>query len=209
MFPVIHFLRVRLGRIPFVTRGQGRSSCRRWTAVRMNSPATTLAAFGTGTFLWGFTTWTGRGGAPEGVSGFAVFVPKWTIAKVTIPATRISAENHGKSRPSRREPFRAAGVALMALRLDAISAVRLEDRRLPPDAPHLAERVAHLAHRHVGAGGLDDRRHEVVVLPFGSRLQPRERRLDRCRVAPRAQRPHALDLLALEGRIDAVELGLG
>src|SRR5207244_1350088 len=147
------------------------------TAVRMNLPATSLAAFGTGTLFSGLTTWTGLGGAPDGVSGFAVFVPKWTTTKATIPATRISAENHGKSRLIRRAFLRAAGVALMASRLDAISALELEDGGLPPHAPDLAEGVAHLAHRHVGARGVDDRRHQVLVVPLRGRLQAGERRL--------------------------------
>src|SRR5512142_3079423 len=39
----------------------------------------------------------------------------------------------------------------------------LEDGGLAPRAPHLAERVAHLAHRHVGARTFEDRLHEVAV----------------------------------------------
>src|SRR5437588_3219304 len=127
----------------------------------MNRPATSLASFGTGTLFSGLTTWTGRGGAPEGVSGFAVFVPKWTIVKATIPATSTSAENHGARRLIRRDIFRAAGVVLIAPRLDAISPdwlARLENGRLAPNAPDLTERVAHLAHRHVRLGGFDQRR---------------------------------------------------
>src|SRR5438067_1161681 len=121
MFPLIHCLWVWPCRMPSVTSGQARSRCLRWTAVRMNRPATTRASFGTATLFSGLTTWTGRGGAPDGVSGFAVFVPKWTIVKATIPATRTRAENHGKSRLIRRDIFRAAGVVLIAPRLDAIS----------------------------------------------------------------------------------------
>src|SRR5213595_4099094 len=179
MFPVIHCLWVWPCRIPSVTSGQARSRCLRWTAVRMNRPATSLASFGTATLFSGLTTCTGRGGAPEGVSGFAVFVPNWTIVKATIPATRTSAENQGKSRLIRRDIFRAAGVVLIAPRLDAISALRLEDRSLSPHAPNVAERVAHLAHRHVEAPRVDDRRHQVHVLLRRGLLQPPERRLDR------------------------------
>src|SRR5438067_13347083 len=187
MFPVIHSLRVRPCRIPSVTSGQARSRCLRWTAVRMKRPATSLASFGTAMLFSGLTICTGRGGAPEGVSGFAVFVPKWTIVKATIPATRTSAENHGKSRLIRRDIFRAAGVVLIAPGLDAISSdwlAELEDRGLTPDAPNLVERFAHLGHRHAGASGLYDRRHQIHVLAWRSPLQPCDRRFVCGRVAP-------------------------
>src|SRR2546425_7641345 len=82
----------------------------------------------------------------------------------------------------------------------------LEDRRLAPDAPDLAEGVAHLAHRHVGAGSVDDRAHQVAVVAGGVLLQPGERRFDRRGVALRLERLHAVDLLLLEGRVDLEDL---
>src|SRR5204862_4672263 len=141
----------------------------------------------------GTTAWTGPDGAPDDVSGFAVLVPKWTIVKATTPATRIRAENHGNSRLIRRERLRAAGGVLIVPRLDAISAEGLEDGRLAPDAPDLAERVAHLAHRHVRAGPVDDRRHQVRVVRLGRALQLRQGGLDGAGVPTRAQRLHAVD----------------
>src|SRR5712691_3724465 len=83
---------------------------------------------------------------------------------------------------------------------------RLKDRSFAPDAPDLAQGVAHLAHRHVRPGGVDDRRHQVPVLVRGVLLEPAERGLDCRRVAAPAQGAHALDLLALEGGVDAQEL---
>ena len=50
---------------------------------------------------------------------------------------------------------------------DALAARELEDRRLAPHAPHPAQGVAHLPHRHVVAGAVDDDRHEVHVLTAG------------------------------------------
>src|SRR4029077_16490491 len=54
----------------------------------------------------------------------------------------------------------------------------LEPRGLTPDPPELPEGVPHLPHRHVGAGGVDDRAHEVPVVVGGVVLESRERRLD-------------------------------
>src|SRR5438105_12443797 len=82
---------------------------------------------------------------------------------------------------------------------------RSEDRRLAPDAPDPAKGVAHLAHGGVDAGCVHDRGHEVHVA-LGVRLQPRERRLDLTRVPTGAHGAHALDLLRLEGRVDAQQL---
>src|SRR3954465_12457970 len=84
----------------------------------------------------------------------------------------------------------------------------LEDRRLAPDAPHVAEGVAHLAHRHVGARGVDDRLHQVAPLDGGVRLQPRQRGLDHGTVAALAERAHTLDLLLLERRVDLEQVDL-
>src|SRR5919205_427048 len=59
-----------------------------------------------------------------------------------------------------------------------------EDRRLAPRAPDLAQRVAHLAHRHVGTRAGEDRLHEVAVVARRVLLQPGQRSLRSCRVAP-------------------------
>src|SRR5205807_6890189 len=82
----------------------------------------------------------------------------------------------------------------------------LEDGRFSPYPPHLTKRVAHLAHRHVRARGLDDRRHQVAVITSGVVLQSRKRRLDRQGIATRAQRLHPGDLLSLQRRIDLEDL---
>src|SRR6478609_4525725 len=79
---------------------------------------------------------------------------------------------------------------------------RLEHRRLTPDAPNLAEGVTHLAHRHVGASRVEDRRHQIPVVAGRILLQTGESGLDCPRVTPATQRLHALDLLALERRVD-------
>src|SRR5215468_5637085 len=81
-----------------------------------------------------------------------------------------------------------------------------EDRRLAPRAPDLAQRVAHLAHRHVGARGRQHGLHEVAVGVGRILLQAGERRLSRGRVAPFAHRLHARDLLSLQSRVDAEDL---
>src|SRR5437879_9141412 len=86
---------------------------------------------------------------------------------------------------------------------------RSEDRGLAPDAPDLAQGVAHLAERDIRAGGHHEQRHEVLVLLDGGLLQPCERRLDGPGVAAAAKAADALDLLSLEGRVDAEDLELG
>ena len=68
----------------------------------------------------------------------------------------------------------------------------LEDRRLPPGPPDLAERVAHLAHRHVRAGRFDDRVHQVPVgraphPPSAARAPPRRRPSRAALAAPRTR----------------------
>src|ERR1700751_1226995 len=85
----------------------------------------------------------------------------------------------------------------------------LEDWRFGPRAPDVAQRLAHLTKRDVGPRGLDERGHQVVVVSGSGLLQARKRRLDGDRVAPAAQGLDALDLLALEGRVDAQDLDLG
>src|SRR6185437_2477033 len=84
----------------------------------------------------------------------------------------------------------------------------LKDRGLPPDAPDVAEGVAHLAHRHVGACGSHDRLHQVAVLMRRIFAQTRQRLLGRGGIAARAERLHPVDLLALERRIDLEDLKL-
>src|SRR6266496_2557025 len=114
----------------------------------------------------------------------------------SIPASRraramIFAPRSCPSRP---------GLAITTRILPTISPT-LEDRRLAPGAPHLAQRVAHLSERRVRARGLDDRRHQVRVA-CGGPLELGERLFDRGGVASRPQRLHALDLLLLERGVD-------
>src|SRR5690349_17716129 len=58
----------------------------------------------------------------------------------------------------------------------------LNDRYFLVLAPHLPQRVAHLAHRRVGADRIDDRRHDVLARPRRV-AQPVERTLDEIAVA--------------------------
>src|SRR5215210_7540271 len=86
---------------------------------------------------------------------------------------------------------------------------KLKDGGLSPDAPDLAEAVAHLTHRHVGTGGVDDERHQVDIVARRRLLEARQRGLYRRRVAPRTQRLDAVDLLLLERRVDPQDLHRG
>src|SRR5215212_11971682 len=52
---------------------------------------------------------------------------------------------------------------------------KLKDRGLSPDAPDLAQAVAHLAHRDVGTGRLEDQRHQVDVVARRRLLEARQR----------------------------------
>src|SRR5215216_5731659 len=123
------------------------------------------------------------------------------------PATRTRADTHGSSFLNRLELTARFGASSTVIVLvDASRRFELEDRRLTPDAPRLAESVAHLAHRRVDPGGVDDQRHQVDAFAERCLLEPRERLLDGGRVPAGAQRPHALDLLALERGIDPQEL---
>src|SRR5262245_24569188 len=79
----------------------------------------------------------------------------------------------------------------------------LEHRRFPPDAPDASERLAHLPHRHVCLGRLDDREHQVAVLVSRILHQSCEGGLDCGRVAAVAQCLDSADLLPLERGIDA------
>src|SRR6202035_4897767 len=84
----------------------------------------------------------------------------------------------------------------------------LEDGRLAPGPPDAAEGVAHLAHRHVGPCGVDDRGHQVGVAARVG-LEPLERGLDGGGVAALAHGLHALDLCPLERGVDAEKLHRG
>src|SRR6266545_4090270 len=96
------------------------------------------------------------------------------------------------------------GLAITTRILPTISPT-LEDRRLAPGAPDLAERVAHLAQRRVRSRRLDDRRHQVHVA-FSRPLERGQSLVDRAGVSPRPQRLHARGLLLLECRVDAQDL---
>src|SRR6266516_3363117 len=84
----------------------------------------------------------------------------------------------------------------------------LEDRRLAPDAPDVAQRVAHLAHCHVRPRGVHDRLHQIAVFADGILFQPGKGLLDRAGVAARPDRLDAIDLRLLERRIDLEEVRL-
>src|SRR5207244_4264935 len=111
MFPLSHCFRVTPALIGGPASFHASARCLRCTAVRMNRPATSFAAFGTGTFFWvcaaaGFPGVRGV----ELSTGFAVFLKK-TSRKVTIPATSTRAAIHGARRTKRRVFFRRAGYA--------------------------------------------------------------------------------------------------
>ena len=78
-----------------------------------------------------------------------------------------------------------------------------EDRRLAVGAEDVLQREHDLALGGVRAGGVEQERHEVLVLARGRLAQPRELALDGVAVAARADGLHALDLLALERGVDA------
>src|SRR3954449_3209067 len=84
----------------------------------------------------------------------------------------------------------------------------LEDRGLAPDAPDVAQHVAHLAHRHVRPRGVHDRLHQIAVFADGILFQPGKCLLDRTGVAARPDRLDAIDLRLLERRIDLEEVRL-
>src|SRR5262249_10866886 len=78
----------------------------------------------------------------------------------------------------------------------------LEDRRLGVAAEDGLERVDQLALSRLGAGGGEQRLHQVRALPRGGGTDGAERLLDGDRVAACADGSDAVDLLALEGRVD-------
>src|SRR5688500_509536 len=85
---------------------------------------------------------------------------------------------------------------------------RLEDGRLGVGAEHGLEGLDDLALGGVYARALEEVRHEVVVVLRGGRLELGERRLDLLGVAPGADALDAVDLLALERRVDPQDLDL-
>src|SRR5437867_192853 len=92
------------------------------------------------------------------------------------------------------------------LSVDGRVARLLEDGRLPPGAPGLAQGVAHLAEGRVRASGLNDVRHDVLILAQRSLAEPAECLLYRRRIAPSPDCLDALDLLPLERRVDAKDV---
>src|SRR5205085_5474014 len=112
MLPLSHCLYVSPALICGPESFHASSRFFRWTAVRMNRPATRFASCGTGTLfaagctVAGFPVATGV----ELAAGFDV-CRKWTIRHGTIPATRTRPEIHGARRAKRRAVFRRAGYA--------------------------------------------------------------------------------------------------
>src|SRR4029453_11440548 len=111
-------------------------------------------------------------------------------------------------RPTMGRPKGGDAESLRRGRRVGAGVAELENRRLAPGPPDLAQRVAHLAHGHVRARGVDDRGHQISVLVGRLGLQSGERRLGRGRVAARPPRLDALDLVALEGGVDVEDLDL-
>src|SRR5947209_16206370 len=81
---------------------------------------------------------------------------------------------------------------------DVLIGGSLEDRALPVGAEHPLEGRDDLALGGVRAGGVEQGRHQVLVLARGGLAQDVQRRLHRGAVARGAGRLHASDLLALE-----------
>src|SRR2546421_9054359 len=84
----------------------------------------------------------------------------------------------------------------------------LEHWRLAPDAPHVAQGFAHLAHRHVRPRGVHDRLHQIAVRPGRIFFQPSEGLFHRSGVAPHPNGVNALDLSLLERGIDPEDVRL-
>src|SRR5207302_7969647 len=80
-----------------------------------------------------------------------------------------------------------------------------EDRRLSPDAPDLAQGVAHLAHGDLLLGGLDHPGHQIRI-GGGGGLEPAQRDLDPSSVTAALERLDPFDLLRLERLVDLEEL---
>ena len=75
-------------------------------------------------------------------------------------------------------------------------------------SPNRAQRVGDLAQRHLGADAVEDRRHRVRAVPAARRRAASAARVARG-VAAVAQRAQALDLLALDRRVDASRTSSG
>src|SRR5262249_31333666 len=113
---------------------------------------------------------------------------------ITEPATSPSqpAAPRGASAPNGKSSKRRA---------DATTRILSEYERLDVLAPHVAKDARDLAHRRVGADRVEDERQEVFA-PAGGFFHPRERCAVRLRIALFPDGAHALDLVALDLRID-------
>src|SRR5712691_9250651 len=127
-------------------------------------------------------------------------MPASRSARAMIFAPRSCPSSPGLATTTRIFP------AMQEVYLSSGQTTEIENGCLAPHAPHLAQRVAHLPHRHVGAGRIDDGAHQVAVVAGGIFLQPAERSLDGSRVALCLQCLHAVDLLLLERRVDLEDL---
>src|SRR6266508_4999572 len=153
--PVSQSLRVSPPRKSGCVIAYDSARCFRATAVNTNSRATRHAAGGNGMSFWG--TSAGMNG-PVGFlfSTVAVF-EKYAPRTAAIPASRTRPEIQGSNVLNRLElTSRFGPSSTVIVVIDASNRKELEDRRLAPDAPRLAQRIAHLAHRRVDAGGIDD-----------------------------------------------------
>src|SRR6059036_2668305 len=87
-----------------------------------------------------------------------------------------------------------------------ITSALLVDRGLAVSAENVLQRGDDLALGSAGAGAVEQRRHEVAVRVGGHLAQLAQHAVDRGGVAGAAQAAHAIDLLALELRVDMQDL---
>src|SRR5262245_19717506 len=121
-----------------------------------------------------------------------------------MPASRRARATTFAPRSCPSRPGLATSTRILFI--DSPRRSSLEDRRLLVLAPHLPERVAHLAERGVGAGGLEDGDHDVVLAP-GDLLETSEGRAQPVVVAGGLERGHPGRLLLRHLLVD-VEYGV-
>ena len=109
-----------------------------------------------------------------------------------------------------REPRRPGGPPARQARAgrEMLAVAGQKTGRLGVGAQDLLERLDDLAFGGVRAGAVEERGHQVASSVRPRLAQLAERLLDRGGVAARADGLHAVDLLALERRVDAEQLEL-
>src|SRR6188474_3319046 len=124
----------------------------------------------------------------------------------SIPASRRARAMILAPRSCPSKPGLATTTRILRAVAASISAGSLEDGGLRVGAEDLLHRRDHLSLRGAGAGGGDDRRHQVL-LRRGCTSQLGKGALHSAGVASSASRLQAIDLLALQRRVDAQDRG--